>query len=63
MTKKSRLKNLRQENLKKAKKLASEHEGEIVESTKVPPRKGVITFKVADVLAGRSTYDIMESIE
>ena len=70
MTKKSRLANLRkqnrkeaQENLKKAKKIASEHDGEIVEDTKVTPRKGIITFRMEDVLVGRSTYDIMESVE
>ena len=70
MTKKSRLKNLRQknrkeaqENLKKVKKIACEHGGEIVEDTKPTPRKGVITFKVEDIVVGRSIYDIMESIE
>ena len=70
MTKKSRLKNLRQknrkeaqENLKKAKKIASEHDAEIVEDPKNLKRKGVITFKVEDIVVGRSIYDIMESIE
>ena len=70
MTKKSRLKNLRkenrkeaQENLKKVKKIASEHDAEIVEDPKKLKRKGVITFRVEDVVVGRSIYDIMESIE
>ena len=70
MTKKSRLQNLRkqnrkeaQENLKKAKKIASEHDAEIVEDPKNLIRKGVITFKVEDIVVGRSIYDIMESIE
>jgi len=70
MTKKSRLENLReenrkeaQENLKKVKKIASEHEGEIVEEPKETPRKGVITFKVEDVIEGRSIYNIMENVE
>ena len=70
MTKKSRLANLRkqnrkeaQENLKKAKKIASEHDAEIVEDPKNLKRKGVITFKVEDIVVGRSIYDIMESIE
>ena len=70
MTKKSRLKNLRQknrkeaqENLKKAEKIASEHDAEIVEDPKNLKRKGVITFKVEDIVVGRSIYDIMESIE
>ena len=70
MTKKSRLENLRkqnrkeaQENLKKAEKIASEHDAEIVEDPKNLKRKGVITFKVEDIVVGRSIYDIMESIE
>ena len=70
MTKKSRLKNLRkenrkeaQENLKKAKKIASEYDAEIVEDPKKLKRKGVITFRMEDVVVGRSKYDIMESIE
>jgi len=70
MTKKSRLQNLRkqnrkeaQENLKKAEKIASEHDAEIVEDPKNLKRKGVITFKVEDIVVGRSIYDIMESIE
>ena len=70
MTKKSRLQNLRkqkrqeaQENLKKEKKIASEHEGEIVEESKETPRKGVITFKVEDVIVGRSIYNILENVE
>ena len=70
MTRKSRLKNLRQknrkeaqENLKKVKKIASEHGGEIVEESKVAPLKGVITFKMEDVIVGRSTYNIMENVE
>ena len=70
MTRKSRLKNLRQknrkeaqENLKKVKKIASEHDAEIVEDPKNLKRKGVITFKVEDIVVGRSIYDIMESIE
>ena len=70
MTKKSRLKNLRkenrkeaQENLKKAKKIASEYDAEIVEDPKNLKRKGIITFKMEDVVVGRSIYDIMESIE
>ena len=70
MTKKSRLANLRkqnrkeaQENLKKAKKIASEHDAEIVDDPKNLKRKGIITFKVEDIVVGRSIYDIMESIE
>ena len=70
MTKKSRLKNLRkenrkeaQENLKKAKKIASEYDAEIVEDPKKLKRKGVITFRMEDVVVGRSKYDIMESLE
>ena len=70
MTKKSRLANLRkenrkeaQENLKKAEKIASEYDAEIVEDPKNLKRKGVITFKVEDIVVGRSIYDIMESIE
>ena len=70
MTKKSRLENLRtqnrkeaQENLKKAEKIASEHDAEIIDDPKNLKRKGVITFKVEDIVVGRSIYDIMESIE
>ena len=70
MTKKSRLKNLREQNLKeaqesskKAKKIASEHDAEIIDDPKNLKRKGVITFKVEDIVVGRSIYDIMESIE
>ena len=70
MTKKSRLENLRtqnrkeaQESLKKAEKIASEYDAEIVEDPKNLKRKGVITFKVEDIVVGRSIYDIMESIE
>ena len=70
MTRKSRLKNLRkenrkeaQENLKKAKKIASKYDAKIVEDPKNLKRKGVITFKVEDVVVGRSKYDIMESLE
>ena len=70
MTKKSRLTNLRtqnrkeaQENLKKAEKIESKYDAEIVEDPKKLKRKGVITFRVEDVVVGRSIYDIMESIE
>ena len=70
MTKKSRLANLRkqnrkeaQENIKKQKKVASKNKPEVVEDPKNLKRKGVITFKVEDIVVGRSIYDIMESIE
>ena len=70
MTKKSRLTNLRtqnrkeaQESLKKAEKIASKHDAEIIDDPKNLKRKGIITFKVEDIVVGRSIYDIMESIE
>ena len=70
MTKKSRLQNLRAQNkneaqksLKQAEKIASEHDGEIVEESKIAPLKGVITFKMEDVIVGRSKYNIMENVE
>ena len=74
MTKKSRLANLRkenrkeaQENLKKANKIAKEHDAEIISDIDDDPknlrRKGIITFTVEDIVVGRSIYDIMESID
>ena len=70
MTKKSRLANLRKENQKeaqesskKATKIASEKDIEVQNDPKNLKRKGVITFRVEDIVASRSTYDIMESIE
>jgi len=70
MTKKSRLKSLREENRKeaqesskKAKKIASEKDIKVIGDPKNLKRKGVITFKVEDIVVGRSIYDIMESIE
>ena len=70
MTKKSRLKSLReqnrkesQESSKKATKIASKKDIEINDDPKNLKRKGVITFRVEDIVASRSTYDIMESIE
>jgi hypothetical protein len=70
MTKKSRLKSLReqnrkeaQESSKKATKKASKKDIEINDDPKNLKRKGVITFRVEDIVASRSTYDIMESIE
>ena len=74
MTKKSRLKKLRTKNQKSPKKqkqekleaIANEHDGEIVEEEKLEsnaPRKGVITFRVEDVLVGRSIYNIMEDTD
>ena len=70
MTKKSRLKSLReqnrkeaQESSKKAKEIASEKDIKVIGDPKNLKRKGVITFKVEDIVVGRSIYDIMESIE
>ena len=70
MTKKSRLESLRkqnrkeaQESSKKAKKIASEKDIKVIGDPKNLKRKGVITFKVEDIVVGRSIYDIMESIE
>ena len=70
MTKKSRLANLRkenrkeaQENLKNKKKIANKKEIIVDDDPKNLKRKGVITFKVEDIVVGRSIYDIMESIE
>ena len=70
MAKKSRLANLRKENQKeaqesskKATKIASEKDIEVKNAPKNLKRKGVITFRVEDIVASRSTYDIMESIE
>ena len=70
MTKKSRLANLRkenrkeaQENLKNKKKIANKKEIIVDDDPKNLKRKGVITFKVEDIVGGRSIYDIMESIE
>ena len=70
MAKKSRLANLRkenrkeaQENLKNKKKIANKKEIIVDDDPKNLKRKGVITFKVEDIVVGRSIYDIMESIE
>ena len=70
MTKKSRLANLRkenrkeaQENLKNKKKIENKKEIIVDDDPKNLKRKGVITFKVEDIVVGRSIYDIMESIE
>ena len=70
MTKKSRLANLRkenrkeaQENLKNKKKIANKKEIIVDDDPKNLKRKGVITFKVEDIVVGRSIYDIMEIIE
>ena len=70
MTKKSRLANLRkenrkeaQENLKNKKKIANKKEIIVDDDPKNLKRKGVITFKVEDIVVGRSISDIMESIE
>ena len=70
MAKKSRLAILRKENQKeaqesskKATKIASEKDIEVKNDPKNLKRKGVITFRVEDIVASRSTYDIMESIE
>ena len=56
-----------QEYLKKANKIAKEHDAEIISDIDDDPknlrRKGIITFKVEDIVVGRSIYDIMESIE
>ena len=70
MTKKSRLKNLREENRKeaqesskKATKIETKKETKADDDPKGLKQKGVITFKVEDIKVGRSIYDIMESIE
>ena len=70
MTKKSRLANLRkenrkeaQENLKNKKKIENKKEIIVDDDPKNLKRKGVITFKVEDIVVGRSIYDIVESIE
>jgi hypothetical protein len=68
MTKKSKLENLRKENRKETQKklrteteVTSKEEREVVlPRGHITPRKAVVTFKMEDVLVGRSIYNIME---